>query len=343
MKHRRKNSGLGVAMGMWAGLAALLVGALLAGTASLVSSAGRQGGPAPASGVPAVYQTDAIRAGIRFGVPWEVVAAIYRVECDFGTSPLAGCNPAGTENPFGAQGPGQFLPATWRRGLGPFEVIPAGPPTASVAAGYATDGNGDGVADPWDPADATASTARLLAANGGVRSIRRAVYAYNHSAAYVGEVLQLAATYRRASLASETASSDPGSSSSGSSGPVSSSPAAVVVSYLVDQLGAPYQWGGAGPRRYDCSGLVMAAYRRVGVDLPHDAALQYADTQATSVPLDQLRAGDIVFFGPSPAGIHHDGVYVGDGQMIDAPHTGAVVRVESIGWPDLLAATRPLP
>ena len=55
-----------------------------------------------------------------------------------------------------------------------------------------------------------------------------------------------------------------------------------------------------------------------------------------------LQAGDLVFFGPSLAGIEHVGIVIGDGQMIDAPHTGAVVRIESYRWSDLIAATRPL-
>ena len=119
------------------------------------------------AGIPPDYLAGAEEAGRRFGLPWTVLAGIYRLECDFGRSLLPGCNPPGTENPYGAQGPGQFLPTTWRRGLAPHEIIPPGPPTASTSQGYATDGDGDGVADPWDPADALASTARLLAANGG--------------------------------------------------------------------------------------------------------------------------------------------------------------------------------
>jgi len=74
------------------------------------------------------------------------------------------------------QGPGQFLAPTWRRTLRAGQLIPLGPPTVSVADGFATDGDGDGVADPWDRADAVASTARILAADGGVSNIATALW-----------------------------------------------------------------------------------------------------------------------------------------------------------------------
>jgi cell wall-associated NlpC family hydrolase len=310
-----------------AALAATLVLAsvLMVGTAALsVLSSASPLAAAPSAaaeaGIPAPYLADSMAAGARFGVPWPVVAGIYRVECDFGRARLDGCI-RGTANPAGAQGPGQFLPGTWRAGLGPHELIPPGPPTV---AGFATDGDGDGVADPWDPADATASTARLLAADGGGADIAGAVYAYNHSWSYVRRVLALAASY--------TASAVSGSGAS----------VAAVLSFAEAQLGDPYRWGGAGPGAWDCSGLVMAAYARAGVVLAHNAEQQYRQTAARVVSLGALQPGDLVFFGADPSSIGHVGIYLGDDDMIDAPHTGAFVRVEPITWPDLLVATRPL-
>jgi cell wall-associated NlpC family hydrolase len=260
-----------------------------------------------------------------------VLAGIYRVECDFGRSTLAGCNPPGSENGAGAQGPGQFLAPTWRRGLPAGSIILPGPPTGSVSEGYATDGDGDGVADVWDPADAVASTARYLAANGAAQGdLQGAVFAYNHSLPYVADVLQLAAGYE------ETAAGPAAS-------PVSvSGLAGVAVAQAEAQMGKPYAWGGAGPAAFDCSGLVMVAYAAVGLVLPHNAAAQYQLTADHAVPLSAVQPGDLVFFGASTASIEHVGIVVGPGQMIDAPHTGATVRIESYDWDDLLGATRPL-
>ncbi|HET9689992.1 MAG TPA: C40 family peptidase [Acidimicrobiales bacterium] len=118
--------------------------------------------------------------------------------------------------------------------------------------------------------------------------------------------------------------------------------ASVAVGFALSQLGTPYLWGGSGPGGWDCSGLVQAAYAAAGLRLTHNAAAQYAATAAHRVPLGALAPGDLVFFGSSPATIHHVGIVVDATHMVDAPHTGALVRVESLGWPDLLVATRPL-
>jgi cell wall-associated NlpC family hydrolase len=332
------------AMGLM-GLAALaLADALpIAGPAVAGAVATTPPTPAAVTGIPAPYLHDAEVSGRRFAIPWSVLAGIYRVECDFGRSRLAGCNPPGTENAFGAQGPGQFLAPTWRRGLAAMELIPPGPPTDAntPGAGFATDGDGDGVANPWDPADAVASTARLLRSDGGSGAIEEAVYGYNHSGAYVGAVMALAARYLRAATVTPRGRPTPSPRPAPSRSPSPPSPVAAVIGFARAQLGAPYRWGGAGPGVWDCSGLVMAAYAAAGVVLPHNAQAQYEMTAGASVALDRLQPGDLVFFGPDLAAIGHVGLYVGGGTMIDAPHAGATVRVESAHWPDLLVATRP--
>lgn len=326
---------------------------LSVGAAPPGESVGTATAPASLASIPGDYLADIERAAARFDVPWAVIAGIYAEECDFGRSRLAGCNPPGTENSAGAQGPGQFLPTTWRRGLAPHQLIPLGPPTRDDAEGYATDGDGDGIADPWDPADAIAATARLLAANGAASGdVTGAVFAYNHDPLYVEAVLAHAATYERAADGAAGGSSgdagaapDPGSSGGAGSGPASSRQSAIaaILAFAEEQLGKPYRWGGSGPDSWDCSGLVQAAFAQVGVDFTHDAAAQYAATSAEAVsPTANLQPGDLVFFGPSIAGIEHVGIVIGRGEMIDAPHTGAVVRIESYDWPDLVAATRPL-
>ncbi len=89
----------------------------------------------------------------------------------------------------------------------------------------------------------------------------------------------------------------------------------------------PYVYGGATPAGFDCSGLTMYCYAQVGVYLPHGATLQ--QKMSTPVPLHALQPGDLVFFG-SASYSYHVGIYTGSGQMIHAPHTGAVVSYGSI-------------
>lgn len=91
------------------------------------------------------------------------------------------------------------------------------------------------------------------------------------------------------------------------------------------QLGKPYHYGGSGPDSFDCSGLTAWAWRAGGRSLPHSAAGQYSATM--HIPISQLQPGDLVFYGSPP---HHVGIYVGGGQMINALHSGTVVRYESI-------------
>lgn len=100
-----------------------------------------------------------------------------------------------------------------------------------------------------------------------------------------------------------------------------------AVSLARTFLGVPYRWGGTDPSSgLDCSGLVQLVYRRLGVDLPRTSQQQqHSGTEVAS--LSQARPGDLVFFG-EPA--HHVGIYVGDGRMIDAPHTGSTVGVHRV-------------
>jgi cell wall-associated NlpC family hydrolase len=90
-------------------------------------------------------------------------------------------------------------------------------------------------------------------------------------------------------------------------------------------VGIPYAWGGASPRYgFDCSGLVMYVYSKLGVSLPHHAASQYR--YGRKVSRWGLKPGDLVFF----SGLGHVGLFIGKGRFIDAPHSGAVVRVASL-------------
>jgi hypothetical protein len=134
------------------------------------------------------------------GIDWAVLAGIGKVECDHGRSQLRGCNPPGTVNVAGARGPMQFLGSTWRAGEATFDADVAGPavPAGQENQGYATDGDGDGIADPWSPADAIHAAARVLRHSGAPDDYNSAIWAYNHSDAYRTNVLRWAETYRSA-------------------------------------------------------------------------------------------------------------------------------------------------
>lgn len=120
----------------------------------------------PFSALLALWQ----RAGAAYGIPWQVLAAINKLESNFGRN----MGPSSA----GAVGWMQFMPSTWLR--------------------WGMDANGDGVADPWNAEDAVFSAARYLAAAGGRTDLPRAVFAYNHAQWYVDDVLELAGLYGRA-------------------------------------------------------------------------------------------------------------------------------------------------
>ncbi|QKG22860.1 NLP/P60 protein [Actinomadura verrucosospora] len=130
---------------------------------------------------------------------------------------------------------------------------------------------------------------------------------------------------------------------------------ATVAQAALDWLGTPYSWGGgtfggpslgvdqgAGTLGFDCSGLTMYAWGKAGVRLDHWTGTQW--TSGPHVPLDRLRPGDLVFFATdtsNPDTIHHVGVYIGGGRMVEAPYTGSRVRISSIHRTGLIGATRP--
>ena len=365
------------------------------GSGPAVAFTQRQNGPLSFEALRGIWQA----AGNAYGIPWTVLAAINKVETNFGQN----LGPSSA----GAVGWMQFMPSTWAR--------------------WGIDANGDGVADPNNPTDAIFSAARYLAGCGGQFDITRAVYCYNHATWYVNEVMGLASVYgrvggstlfsvgdlqpqiattrttiatskaqvasararahslaraerrflhvagtarllsdqleanRRATMLgarrhaadarvaqlqrrldsataqlgrlrneqSGSAFSEPGFSFPVGGG-FANGPSNGVVSVAFRYLGIPYRWAGATPASgFDCSGLVQYVYAQLGISLPHNAAAQFNSPQAVSVPRNQLQPGDLVFFD----GLDHVGIYIGGGDFIDAPHTGAFVRIDSLtGW-----------
>jgi cell wall-associated NlpC family hydrolase len=118
--------------------------------------------------------------------------------------------------------------------------------------------------------------------------------------------------------------------------------AATAIAVASTHLGQPYLWGGTGPGAFDCSGLTLTAYAAAGIALPRTAAEQwYAGPQ---VGLGDLQPGDLLFWATdlsNPGSIHHVAMYLGNGQMIAAPHTGDVVKVQPVYLDGYIGAIRP--
>jgi cell wall-associated NlpC family hydrolase len=112
--------------------------------------------------------------------------------------------------------------------------------------------------------------------------------------------------------------------------------AATAVQQAYAQLGKPYVWGAEGPNSFDCSGLTQWVWQKAGVALSHYTGSQWSEGRR--VTRAELIPGDLVFFNPD---LDHVGIYVGNGKMINAPHTGEVVRVENVWWSSFQGGVRP--
>ncbi|MEO3825420.1 NlpC/P60 family protein [Actinomadura sp. B10D3] len=154
---------------------------------------------------------------------------------------------------------------------------------------------------------------------------------------------------------SDFASSGASSGHPGAALTTSAARGGIAVRAALKWLGTQYSWGGgdeSGPtygveqgaeiKGFDCSGLAMYAWSKAGVQLDHWTGTQW--TSGPHIPVSELRPGDLVFFATDksdPDTIHHVGIYVSDGRMVEAPYTGARVRIASIHRGDLIGATRP--
>ncbi|MFF7183440.1 NlpC/P60 family protein [Streptomyces sp. NPDC008121] len=302
--------------------------------AALVQAAGDDPvGTALSMAVPAQYQGLIEQAGNTCPeVTPNLLAALIQQESGF--------NPRAV-SPADAQGIAQFIPSTW--------------------ASHGIDGNGDGKRDVWDPEDAIPSSAKYLCTLAREVDDIPGNKQHNMLAAYnagPGAVRQhkgvppITETQNYVRLITARANETSG----GGKAP-DTQRASIVVNAARSQLGEPYSWGGgnaSGPSKgiccspngstgavivgFDCSGLTLYAYAQAGINLPRTAAQQYAVSEPVTKPLP----GDLVVYGSSAASIHHVGIYVGNGWMIDAPRPGKQVRYSPLDtMRDLFAVARP--
>ncbi len=353
---------VGAATVLVLGLAA--VGAGLIGGSSMLFSAGQgcpgggSGNPAAAAAQPtasaagrATIPSDYLRsyqqAGRQYGVPWPVLAGIGEIESNQGRSSLPGVHSGA--NPFGAAGPMQIgIGGAAGNQWGGGAVHRAG----QDVGGVATDGNGDGTASVYEPADAIAGAAKYLVAHGVQNNVSNAVFAYNHLFSYVQSVLHWATVYANGGF-SVTAATSGGTgggaqcltSATGGgpgSGQIPNQAVASAIAFARAQIGKPYLWGGTGPDAFDCSGLVKMAYRNVGIDIPRTSEEQWV--WGPKVAPGHEEPGDLIFFAgadgttTSPG---HVGMVIGHGMMIEAFATGFPIRIAPYRGRGAVGFTRP--
>ncbi len=287
--------------------------------------------------IPADYLALFQSVGKQYKVPWVILAGIAKVESDDGQSTLPGVHSGA--NAFGAAGPMQI-------GIGGAAGNQWGGAAVHSAAekvnGVATDENGDGIASVYEPADAIAGAARYLLAHGILTNVSQAIFAYNHLESYVQAVLSYAALYAGGGYTVSAATLDSAPACLAGVGQAPNDSVATAIAYAEQQLGKPYLWGGTGPDAFDCSGLVMMAYRAAGIDIPRTSQQQWAF--GPKVSASQAEPGDLVFFVGSdgtPTSPGHVGLVIGGGMMIEAYATGFPIRVAPYGDRDPIGFTRP--
>ena len=269
---------------------------------------------AQANSIPANYLYWYKKVGVQYNIPWTVLAGIGTEESDNGQSTLPGVH-SGT-NPFGAAGPMQIgvrgaSTNTW----------------ASVATSE------DGIEPPsvYDPADAIAGAAKYLNMHGFQQDPSAAIFAYNHADWYVTAVLNYASQYAASGSSPGPLSANCADTGTGTQATPNQA-VATAIKFAQEQIGKPYLLGGTGPDAFDCSGLVMMAYRTAGINIPRTSAEQYHFGPA--VAASAISPGDLVFFAGAngtPANPGHVGLVIGTNTMIEAYATGFPVRVSTFG------------
>ena len=344
-----------------AGVSLLVVPIMIGTNAFFAASAGCSGAQTgttgqPAAGakaksIPADYLSWYQKVGQQYGVPWPILAGIGTVESDNGQTTLPGVHSG--SNAFGAAGPMQIgIGGAAGDVWGGAPIHPAG----EVVDGVATDEDGGPDASGYDPADAIAGAAKYLLTAGVTTNPSGAIFAYNHLQSYVESVLYYAGAYAGGNFTVVSAQLPSSSTVAGcatTTGSVSAVPpnqaVATAISFAQDQIGKPYEWGGTGPDAFDCSGLVMMAYRAAGVDIARTSQAQWVTE--VHVPASQVQAGDLVFFAGSDGTVTspgHVALVIGNGQMVEAYATGFPIRISTYGKPssapgdqDPIGFTRP--
>jgi peptidoglycan DL-endopeptidase CwlO len=319
-------------------------GGILAVTAtSCTSASGATAQPTASQpardSIPASYLALFQSIGARYDVPWVILAGIGKVESDDGQSNLPGVHSGA--NAFGAAGPMQIgIGGAAGNEWGGAPVHPA----SEQVSGVATDANGDGIASVYEPADAIAGAAKYLLAHGVLDNVAQAVFAYNHLESYVQAVLYWASLYASGgyTVSQVTSASAPQCLVAASEGENAPAVVQTAIAYAEQQLGKPYQWGATGPDAFDCSGLVMMAYRAAGIDIPRTSQEQWA--YGPQISSGEVQPGDLVFFAGAdgtPTSPGHVGLVIGNGLMIEAYATGFPVRIAPYGDRDPVGFTRP--
>ncbi|REE96046.1 NlpC/P60 family protein [Thermomonospora umbrina] len=281
------------------------------------------GEAADAKSIPGDYLKLYKKAGQDYKLPWNVLAGIGKVETSHGTSTLPGVSSG--ENYAGAGGPMQFLEPTFKA--------------------FAVDGNKDGKKSRYDPEDAIPSAARYLKHNGAPERMRTALYMYNHSWDYVDLVLSWSKRYGGGDFTIVQAD---GPICSDTEGLPENADEAIqrIIDFAMAQRGKRYVFGANGPDAWDCSSLLEAAYKSVGLTIPPSTWGQWPF--GVKVPKGTEVPGDLVFFnsgpGTSAAAPGHVGMVIAKGKMIAArcstcsPNIG----VQSYDRSDWVGVTRPL-
>src|SRR5438874_2027379 len=329
---------------------------ILGGTnASFAASAGCSGqqtgtaGQPPAGPKAKSIPTDFLfwykKVGQQYGVPWTILAGIGTVESNNGQTTLPGVRTG--QNGFGAAGPMQIgIEGASGNSWGGAPIHQA----SQVVAGVATDENGDGVANVYDPPDAIAGAARYLLEFGVQNNPSSAIFAYNHLQSYVQSVLMYAGQYAGGNFSVVSAQLPAANSAAGCVQAAGGVPAvqaptqavATAISFAEQQLGKPYLWGGTGPDAFDCSGLMMMAYRAAGITIARTSQAQWATE--TRVAASQVQPGDLVFFAGADGTVTdpgHVGLVIGNGKMIEAYATGFPVRISSYANRGAIGFTEP--
>ncbi|MFF5260677.1 NlpC/P60 family protein [Actinomadura viridis] len=296
-----------------------------AGSAACVDTSRAGAQPAEANdarAIPADYLALYKQAGKDYGIPWNVLAGIGKVETSHGTSRLPGVSSG--ENYAGAGGPMQFLAATFKA--------------------FAVDGDKDGKKDRYDPDDAIPSAARYLKHNGAPERMRTALFMYNHSWDYVNLVLDWAKRYVGGDFTvvqSNGVECEDNELPANVSGLVQR-----IIAFAMAQRGKRYIFGANGPDAWDCSSIIQGAYRSVGLNIPRTTFQQWP--WGVRIDKGKEQPGDLVFFNSGPGtsanNPGHVGMVIGKGKMIVASCSTCKpnIGVKPYKRSDWIGTTRPL-